>query len=68
MSKDAFREASKDTFFAAIRPLNVHPQIQPGPWPYTSLWKLPGGQVMGKVVNSLSPGEALPKTSFWLPK
>ena len=68
MSEDAFREVSKDTFFAAIGPLNVHPQIQPGPWPYTSLFKLPSGRVMGKTVNFLPPGEALPKTSFWLPK
>ena len=68
MSEDAFREVSKDAFFARILPLDVNPQIQPGPWPYTSLWKLRSGQVVGKTVNFFPPGERLQKTSYWFPK
>lgn len=46
------RPVTKDEFYAAIGNLNVHPQIQPGPYPYTSLWKrLDNRNVIGKSVG-----------------
>lgn len=33
------KQVPKDQFYAAMNPLDVHPSIQPGRWPYTSLWK-----------------------------
>lgn len=46
------RPVTKEQFYAAIGHLNVHPQIQPGPYPYTSLWKhLNGSGVVGKSVG-----------------
>ena len=47
------RPVSKERFYAAIGRLNVHPQIQPGPYPYTSLWKTLDGSrtIVGKSVG-----------------
>lgn len=39
-------EVTKDQFYAAIGPLNVHPTPE-GPWPYKSVFKTPSGRVMG---------------------
>jgi len=33
------RRVTTEQFYAAVGPLNVYPQIQPGPYPYTSIWK-----------------------------
>jgi hypothetical protein len=47
-----WREVSLDEFYAAVGPLNVHPQIQPpATYPYTELWKTPTGRVMGRTVG-----------------
>lgn len=46
------RKISKDEFYKMVGPLDVHPSIQPGPWPYTSLWKLRNTrEVVGKSVG-----------------
>lgn len=48
------KPVTKDQFYAAMNPLDVHPSIQPGRWPYTSLWRLrqnPDGQPLGKSVS-----------------
>jgi len=46
------RPVTKAQFYAAIGPLNVYAQIQPGPYPYTSLWKHSNGSgVVGKSVG-----------------
>lgn len=53
MGADAMQKVSRKEFFAAVGDKDVHPQIQPGPWPYTSLWRLqsePGRPVIGKSV------------------
>ena len=61
------RQVTKDQFYAAVGPLNVHPSIQPGSWPYTSLWKLQSGdqRTVGKTVGRLEqPGKAA--TDYYL--
>lgn len=46
------RPVTKEQFYDAIGRLNVHPQIQPGPYPYTSTWKmLSDRRVVGKSVG-----------------
>ena len=46
------RAVTKEEFYAAVGRLNVHPQIQPGPYPYTSLWKtISERRVVGKSVG-----------------
>ena len=47
------RPVTKEQFYAAIGHLNVHPQIQPGGYPYTSIWKMLDGSrvVVGKSVG-----------------
>jgi hypothetical protein len=46
------RAVDKAAFYARVGPLNVHATIQPGGWPYTSLWKLADGRtVVGKSVG-----------------
>ena len=47
------REVSKAEFYGPIyeKRLNVHPYLQPGPYPYISIWKYMGslaGKVYGK--------------------
>lgn len=41
-------EVSKDDFYEAIGKLNVHPQIV-GKYPYTSIFKDPGGVEHGRI-------------------
>lgn len=53
------KQVSQERFFAVMNPLDVHPSIQPGPWPYTSLWKLrrnPDGAILGKSVCRTNGG------------
>ena len=51
---------SKDAFYATVGKLDVHPSIQPGAYPYTSLWKLRSGQVVGKSVGRrVNPAEVV---------
>lgn len=61
------REVSKDDFYSAIGPQNVTP-IPVGPWPYTSLFKTPSGEVRGKAVGFIPEGSALSSTRYYLPR
>ena len=45
-----WRKVSKEEFFDSVKELNVHPEIQQGKFPYTSLWKTPIG-IVGKTVG-----------------
>jgi hypothetical protein len=45
-----FRAISRDEFFATVGQLNVHPSSQDN-YPYTSFWKTPNGQIMGKTIQ-----------------
>lgn len=59
------RAVTKEAFYAAIGGLDVHPQIQPGPHPYTSIWKLRyGGRVVGRSVGR--KGDGLTVTDYYL--
>lgn len=61
-----WRLVTKDEFWAAIGNQNVTPRPV-GPWPYTSLFKTPAGQVRGKIEDYLPEGSALTKSRYWLP-
>ena len=58
-----WREIPAEEFFDSVGSLNVHPQIQPGGYPYTSLWKTPMGQVKGKSV-----GHEFGPTRYYVPE
>lgn len=63
------REVSKEAFYAPIydRWLNVHPNIQPTSFPYTSFWKYQGaahGKIYGKTVDRVRGGVTV--TSYFL--
>lgn len=65
------RKVTSEEFYRKIGPLNVHPQIQGGSWPYTSLWKLMGyadnGKVVGKTVSVFTNGRnGLTHTEYYL--
>ncbi len=48
------KPVTAEQFYAFMNPLDVHPSIQPGPWPYTSLWKLrrnSDGAPLGKSIG-----------------
>lgn len=63
----AWREVSMDEFYRHIGPQNVHP-TPTGPWPYTSMFKTPSGDVRGKTEGYLPDGSRLPKNRYFLPK
>jgi hypothetical protein len=54
---------SKAEFFKAMNPLDVHPHPQ-GPYPYTTLWKLRCGRLIGKSVARVERGREM--TSWYL--
>jgi hypothetical protein len=63
------KQVTTEEFYKAIGPLDVHPSIQPGPYPYTSLWKLrqrPDGAPLGKSVGRRVGG--LVVTDYYLPE
>lgn len=55
------KQVSEAEFFERIMKdkLDVHPSIQPGPYPYTSVWefpKQPGKPAYGKSVGRIQGG------------
>lgn len=53
-----FRPVSKDQFYAAMRPLDVHPQIASYRYPYSTEWRLQknGRLIVGKSVGKIEGG------------
>jgi len=35
------RQVSKEEFYKAVGPLDVHPRITNSKWPYVSMWEFP---------------------------
>lgn len=64
--KEGWREVSKEEFAQKVFPLNVHPEIL-GIFPYSSLWKMPNGEVKGKIVDFEPPEQKLPLRQYLLP-
>jgi hypothetical protein len=61
------RKVTQDEFYAHIGPLDVHPSIRPGPWPYTSDWKLRSGLIVGKSVAVYINGKnGLTRNEYYL--
>ena len=60
------KEVTGEEFYHVIGPQNVTPYAE-GPWPYTSLFKTPSGEVRGKIVKHIPEGEALPVNRYMLP-
>jgi hypothetical protein len=58
-------QVTKTAFFAAIGKQNVHPSIV-GNWPYTSVFKTPGGHVVGQIVSVVPEGKALAVSTYFL--
>ena len=60
------RKVSKDEFYRSIGPLNVHPSIQHGNYPYTAIWKTQTGaqQVVGKTIGRTEGGRTV--TDYYL--
>jgi hypothetical protein len=61
-----WQEVSQQDFYRGIGPQNVHPLIV-GPWPYTSLFRAPSGEVRGKVVDFLPEDSSLTESRYYLP-
>ena len=66
-SGSAWREVSKDEFFAVIGPQNVTPTIINGKYPYSSDYITPYREVRGKSVGYLPEGSALEAKRYYLP-
>lgn len=65
------RKVTQEEFYRKIGPLNVHPQIQNGGFPYWSLWKSldyrDSGKVIGKTVDVYANGKnGLTVTEYYL--
>lgn len=45
----SMRQVTKDEFYAAVGPHNVHPRIVE-PWPYTSIFEFPNRREFGRIV------------------
>ena len=61
------RPVTKEEFYTKVGPLNVHASIQPGPWPYTAVWKIQAAdyRTIGKSVDRLEhPGKCV--TDYYL--
>lgn len=63
------RPVSKSVFYQAVKDenANVHPSIQPGPFPYTMIWKYcqsPDSQPFGKSVDRCERGRVV--TDYFL--
>lgn len=64
-----FFEVTAKAFYDRIGPLDVNPYIQPGKYPYTSLWILRDWRtVIGKSVGFIPEGKALEETRYYLCK
>lgn len=48
-------KVSRDEFYKAVGPLNVHPHIVTS-FPYTSDWQLPTRQTIGRSVDRVEGG------------
>lgn len=61
------REVTKDEFYKAIGPLDVHPRIQ-GPYPYTSVFLTPQRHEVGRIVSAYEKGRSagLTQDSYFL--
>ena len=53
-----FRPVSKEQFYAAMGPLNVHPQIVDDKYPYTTEWRSQnnGRLIVGKSIWKIENG------------
>jgi hypothetical protein len=61
------RQVTVTEFYKVMGPIDVHPSIQPGPYPYTSIWKLrqrPDSAALGKSVGRREGG--LTVTDYFL--
>jgi hypothetical protein len=61
---DLWREVTQAEFFRVMGPINVHPSIQPGKYPYTSIWQTPQRSAIGESVGSMEGGRE--RTAWFL--
>ncbi len=63
-----WQEVTKEEFYSRIYEgkLNVHPQIQPGNYPYTSVFKSPAGRVFGKSVGYYVEGTRMEEKQYYI--
>lgn len=61
-----WREVGEKEFFNAMGSQNVHPQAV-APWPYTSYFKNPYGDVRGKSVDFIPEDSGLTECRYYLP-
>lgn len=61
------KPVSQEEFFAPIKQgLDVHPSIQPGPWPYTSVWKYPRDPSRKPYGKSVCRGGAMGGSDYFV--
>jgi hypothetical protein len=60
------REVTKDEFFNAIGPKNVHPTPE-GKYPYTSVFYDPNRREHGRIVGELKDGTHTVVNRYYLP-
>lgn len=66
--RPGWRQVTKEEFYAAIGHLDVNPSILPGPYPYTSEFKMRHSRaVVGIKVGYRPEGRALPVSAYYLP-
>lgn len=63
-----WREVSQNEFYAHIGPLDGHPHIQPGQYPYTQHMLTRDRRCVGKRVVYYPDGSRIAAHRFYLPK
>lgn len=58
-------EVSQSDFFVAVGKTNCHPTVL-GSYPYTSSFRTPYGAEVGRIVNEIPDGAALPVSRYFL--
>lgn len=60
------KEVTRDEFYAAVGKQNVHPYIVSDKYPYTTEWKTPSGQLVGKIVPKIGAYPHLYTDTYFL--
>jgi len=59
-------EVSRDLFYRIIGQQEVRPHVQPGKWPYTTIFRTPDNQDRGMTVDRDMGGQTV--STYWLPR
>ena len=63
----SWREVEEDEFYRVIGPQNVHPRIEPGSYPWATVYVTPNGEQRGKVIDITTNHGGTEENRYLLP-